>query len=119
MDKRQQWIVGALAVVAAVMLGMLSYRTFSGYQEPLGLRKSLLDQAGRATVPGTDGFDSGTLPAILEVPITVDGVVAGMEADLVTETELLEAEVSEATEAIERQDDGINELDQAYDENQM
>ncbi|NTW14617.1 MAG: hypothetical protein HGA31_06380 [Candidatus Moranbacteria bacterium] len=122
MEKRQQWIVGAIAVLAAVAIGSVTYRQFVGSTESRGLVRNLREQAARerqATDMKNDGFDSGAFPIVPVGKESVDGVVAGIASDLDAEAETLDIQVAETKSALDNQGDAINDLDNAYEQDKF
>lgn len=122
MDKRQQWIIGTVAVVAVVAIGAVTYRQFVGSPESRGIVRNLEEQSAREKRTNgarDDSFDSGTLPAVPNGKGSVDGVVAGISSDLDAETGTLDGQVTDAKSALDGQGDAINDLDNAYEQDKF
>lgn len=122
MNKTQQWAVGLAAVLSAGLLGALIYRQFAG-NGPLGPDASRLRETQERPQDGSGegrgGFGTGALPAMPEGKVSVDEVVSGISADLDAETELLDLEAEAVESELAEEKDMLNDLENAYEEDQI
>ena len=119
MEKHKQWIAVGIAVVVAVVFGVLIYMQFS-QTEDMGLRGELQRQAEEARqaaeTSDTGGFETGTLPEIPAGAVSIDDVVSGIEDAVEAEEDLLDAEATAETGAFSDEGSMFNEYDEIYEQ---
>ncbi len=116
MEKRQQWIVGAIAILAALSAGVVVYSRFAadsdGHMPWTGLSGSATsDTSGTAVSDGEDPIPTGDM--------TTDEVVSGILEDLRTEEAAVSDEVSAEKDAAIGETKSLNEYENAYEESDL
>jgi hypothetical protein len=113
MEKRQQWIIVVIVILAVLAAGSFVYRQFAT------VPTSRSDDFGAASQEKTGASDAGSADAIPEGDITLDDVAKGIGDDLLTEERVTESEVAAEKESATAGAKALNEYENAYEENNL
>jgi hypothetical protein len=116
MDKRQQWIIGAIAVLAAFAIGSVVYRQFASVTPGSTLRNGTLGTVSREQAGTSDTVAEEVIPA---GDISPDDVAKGIGDDLLKEESGTESEAAAEKESATAGAKVLNEYENAYEENNI
>ncbi|NTW76053.1 MAG: hypothetical protein HGB34_04090 [Candidatus Moranbacteria bacterium] len=116
MDKRQQWIIGAIAVLAAVAIGSVVYRQYALVTPGSTFRNGALGSVSQGNAGTSDAVVEETIP---DGDISPDDVAKGIGDDLLKEESGTESEAAAEKESATAGATVLNEYENAYEENNI
>lgn len=116
MDKRQQWIVGAIAVLAAFAIGSVVYRQYASVTPGSTFRSGALGTVSREKTVKSDAVAEDAIPG---GDISPDDVAKGIGDDLLKEEDGTESEAAAEKESATAGAKVLNEYENAYEENNI
>lgn len=116
MDKRQQWIIGAIAVLAAFAIGSVVYRQFASVTPGSTFRSGTLGTVSREQTGTSDTVAEEVIP---DGDISPDDVAKGIGDDLLKEESGTESEAAAEKESATAGAKVLNEYENAYEENNI
>jgi len=121
MEQYKRQISVGIVIVTAIALGILVYVRFAG-QSDLGVRGNLerraddLRRSAETARPDTVGFETGAFAPIPAGTASVDDVASGIGSDIASEDGLLDEEVAVERDALDDEEETLNEYDDLYEE---
>ncbi len=116
MDKRQQWIIGVIAVLAAFAIGSVVYRQFASVGPVSPFRSGSLGSVSQGNAGTSDAVVEEAIP---DGDISPDDVAKGIGDDLLKEENGTESEAVAEKESATAGAKVLNEYENAYEENNI
>jgi hypothetical protein len=116
MNKRQQWIIGAIAVLAAFAIGLIVYRQYVSVVPGSTFRGDTLGTGSRDKMKLTDAVIEDAIPT---EDISPDDVAKGIGDDLLKEEGIAESDVTSEKESATAGAKVLHEYENAYEESNL
>lgn len=116
MDKRQQLIVGVIAVIAAAAIGSVVYMQFATVPGTPSLGSVAPTTVPNGTVSEATNGSGFSEPSVPVGDLSANDIAEGISDDLLREDAVVDADVDAETSDVSGSADSLKDLENSYEE---